>query len=188
MRFRDIPTFTKSGSYEIDVPLSFIKSAIEEYKETYGLEMNPDFQRGNVWTEQQQIAYLEYFFRGGKSANVIYFNHPDFGRGIEEDCDIPNMVLVDGLQRLTAIIKFVDNELPVFGGYYFKDFEDRPRDTLYRLKFNVNDLQHRREVLKWYIDMNSGGTVHSDEEIKRVQKLLDEDLKKSKANSKDIER
>ena len=29
-------------------------------REEMGLELNPDFQRGHVWTEQQQIAFLEY--------------------------------------------------------------------------------------------------------------------------------
>lgn len=175
MKFTDIPQFTSAGNYQIDVPLGFIKKTLEDYKNVYGLEMNPDFQRGNVWTEKQQIAFVEYFFKGGKSANVIYFNHPDFGRGMREDSDLPNMVLVDGLQRLTAITKFLDNEIPIFGGHYYKNFEDKPRDLKYMLKFNINDLQYRREVLKWYIDMNSGGTVHSEEEIKRVQALLDKE-------------
>lgn len=179
MKFKDIPQFTSAGNYEIDVPIGFIKSQIKEYKETYGLEMNPDFQRGNVWTREQQIAFLEYFFKGGKSALVIYFNHPDFGKGMAKDSDLKHMVLVDGLQRLTSLIGFIDNEIPIFGDNYFKDFEDRPRDTSYRLKFNVNDLQYRKEVLKWYIDMNNGGTVHSSQEINRVQKMLDEELNKS---------
>jgi len=46
------------------------------------------------------------------------------------------------------------------------------------LKFNVNDLQTRGEVLQWYIEMNSGGVVHSDEEIKRVKKLLEQEENK----------
>lgn len=81
------------------------------------------------------------------------------------------MVLVDGLQRLTAFIKFLNNEIPIFGTYY-KDFEDRPRMSNDMLKFNVNDLQTRAEVLRWYIEMNSGGVVHSDKEIERVKEML----------------
>lgn len=37
---------------------------------------------------------------------------------------------------------------------------------------DVNCLQTRKDMLQWYIDMNSGGTVHSEEEINRVKKLL----------------
>jgi hypothetical protein len=28
-----------------------------------GLQLNPEFQRGNVWTEEQQIKYIEYRLR-----------------------------------------------------------------------------------------------------------------------------
>ena len=70
MKFSDIPTFISSGNYEIDVPLDFIKRQLKRFEEDYGLELNPDFQRGNVWTKEQQIAWLEFFFRGGKTSMV----------------------------------------------------------------------------------------------------------------------
>ena len=38
---------------------------------------------------------------------------------------------------------------------------------------NVNDLQTKREVLQWYIEMNSGGTPHTEAEIERVKKLME---------------
>ena len=179
MRFKDIEQFTRMGTYQINVSLPYLKSAIEDYKETYNLQMNPDFQRGNVWTREQKIAYVEFFLKGGKTARTIYFNCPAFGR-LDPKTDIPDMVLVDGLQRLTAMLDFLDNKLPIFGDNYFKDFEDSPRMVGNDFLFNVNDLQYRRDVLKWYIDMNSGGTVHSTEEIQRVQSLLDEEINKDK--------
>lgn len=39
---------------------------------------------------------------------------------------------------------------------------------------NINDLKTKKEVLQWYIQMNSGGTPHSPEEITRVEKLMEE--------------
>lgn len=85
------------------------------------------------------------------------------------------MVCVDGLQRLTAIRKFLNNDLKVFG-HYLNEFEDK--DVFLRrhngILFNINDLKTKKEVLKWYLDFNTGGTVHSDEEIIRVKKILDE--------------
>lgn len=169
MKFTDIRQFTRQGSYQVDIPIDYLPKTLDGYKKHDNLQMNPDFQRGNVWTEEQQIKYLEFFFRGGKSANIIYFNCPSYGR-VTDECNYPDMVLVDGLQRLTAFIRFLNNEIPIFGTYY-KDFEDMPRMS-YMLKFNVNDLQTRAEVLRWYIEMNSGGVVHSDEEIERVKELL----------------
>ena len=179
MRFRDIEQFTRPGNYQVNVSLLHIPRTLEDYKTDFGLEMNPDFQRGNVWTPEQQTAYMEFFLKGGKTGKVIYFNHPNFIGFGNKDTDVPNMLLVDGLQRLTAVLGFLENEVPVFGGYYFKDFEDKPRLTEYDLVFNVNNLQYRKDVLKWYIEMNSGGTVHSTEEIERVKRLLEAETHKS---------
>ena len=177
MTFREIERFTGDGNYTINVGIDYLKATVDGYIKDFGLELNPDFQRGHVWTKKQQISYLEFFYRGGKSANVIYFNCPSFGRGEAEDSDIKQMVLVDGLQRLTSHLDFLDNKIPIFG-YYFKEFTDRPRLTQYDLRFNINDLQYRHEVLKWYIEMNTGGVVHTKEEIERVQKLLEASMKK----------
>lgn len=171
MKFSDIKCFTKSGNYEIDVPLDFLEKQLKQYEESYGLELNPDFQRGNVWTEEQQIAWLEFFFKGGKSSRVIYFNCPHFRNNSESKSS--TICCVDGLQRLTAIRRFLNNEIPIFG-YYLKDFDTKHVPFKYSIRFNINDLQTKREVLQWYIDMNSGGTVHSDSEIDRVKKLLKE--------------
>lgn len=81
------------------------------------------------------------------------------------------MYCVDGLQRLTAMRRFLKNEIPIFGTYC-NEFEDSNALYSFSLKFNVNCLQTRKDMLQWYIDMNSGGTVHSEEEINRVKKLL----------------
>lgn len=179
IRYNEIEKLMPNGSYETCVGLGYIDSWLEEMEEDYGLELNPDFQRGNVWNEEQQIAYVEFLIRGGKSANIIYFNCPTFTFGAcdrKSDHDDLPMQCLDGLQRLTAIRKFLHNELPIFNGNYIDDFEDKK--ILLRnhdmLKFNVNNLQTRKDILKWYIDYNSAGTYHTKEEIERVRKLLAE--------------
>lgn len=172
MRFKDIPQLTSEGSYQVNMELKYAVKNIKEWIEDnyYKLQLNPDFQRGNVWTEKQQISYIEYLLRGGKSARVIYFNKPSWqGTRI---FNYDDFVVVDGLQRLTAVMKFVNNELKVFG-YYLNEFEDKlPRDI--DLLFNINNLKTKKEVLQWYLDMNSGGTVHSQDELDKVKKMINE--------------
>lgn len=167
--FKDIPQFTY-GSYEVDIHIRHLEKMLKSYEEDYNLELNPDFQRGNVWTEEQQVKFVEFFLRGGKSARVIYFNIGEWS--FNKNTDIPQMVCVDGLQRLTAILRFLHGEIPVFG-HYISEYEDNiPLD--HTLKFNINNLAYKKDVLKWYLEMNSGGTVHSDAELKRVQKMIEE--------------
>lgn len=174
MKLKDIKKFISDEyGYEINIGFSYIEKALEDYVENYKLDLNPDFQRGHVWTKEQQTAYMEFLLKGGKTSRVIYFNCPYYFDYTPEKYDM-DMVCVDGLQRLTAIRKFLNNELKVFG-YYLNEFEDAEiiRRT-YDIKFNINSLSTRKEVLQWYLDINTGGTIHSKEEIEKVQQLLAE--------------
>ena len=171
-KFRDIPQFTSDGCYQVNYPIVSLVKYIEEEVETMGLQLNPEFQRGHVWTEEQQIAWIEYHLRGGKSGNTIYLNHP-FWRSIREprESEYKDYVCVDGLQRITAAQRFVHNEIKVFGSY-FKEFEDSVRTLQQTMILNVNDLKTEKEVLQWYIDMNAGGTPHTSDEIERVKRMI----------------
>lgn len=166
-KFRDIPRFTDSGSYRIDVDWDTLEVVVGNYLDRYKLDMNPDFQRGHVWTEAQQICYIEFRLRGGISGCDILFNAPNWQGGGK----VGQMVLVDGKQRLQAVRRFMDNEIPVFGSF-LNEFTDRPRFQHARFSFHVNDLPTRAEVLQWYVDLNAGGIAHTNEEIDRVRKLL----------------
>ena len=81
---------------------------------------------------------------------------------------------VDGLQRITAIRSFINNELRAFGQYY-SEFGGHVDRLDHCMQVNVNNLQTRREVLQWYIEMNSGGMPHSQAEIDRVKALMEQD-------------
>lgn len=168
-KFRDIPQLTRSGNWECDFDLVQLVKFIENEIKEMGLEMNPDFQRGHVWTEQQQIAFIEFFLKGGKTGRVIYLNKPDWNLSVPKD-NYNDYVCVDGLQRYTAIKRFINNEIKVFGSY-FNEYEDSLRINK-TMRVNVNDLKSKKEVLQWYIEFNDGGTPHSKEEIERVKTIL----------------
>lgn len=170
MKFSDIPQFTREGNWECNYSVLRFVRQIEDFEKEDGLEMNPDFQRGHVWTEEQQINFIEFILRGGKTGRTIYLNHPNWMGSFDKGS--VGFVCVDGLQRTTAIRRFINNEIPAFGTFY-KDFEGSPR-ILNDMKININDLKTKEEVLHWYIQMNEGGTPHSKEEIDRVKKMLEE--------------
>ena len=171
-RFADIPKFTRDGSFQTDFDFKSLISFIDEHIEKYGLQLNPKFQRGHVWTEEQQIKWIEFFFRGGRTSRIIYLNKPDWNSSVPKDA-YNDFVCVDGLQRLTAIRRFVDGEIPIFGSY-IHEFEDEMSIVRDSIKVNINDLKSEREVLQWYVDMNAGGTPHTTDEIERVKGMIQE--------------
>lgn len=170
-RFEDIPLFTREGSWQVDYDLPNFVSSIEDLVENYGLQLNPDFQRGHVWSEEQQIKWLEFLLRGGRTSRVIYLNKPDWNLSVPEGA-YNDFVCVDGLQRTTAIFNFIKGKIPVFGSYFY-EYEDKIRFSIGSIKVNINDLKSKKEVLQWYVDMNAGGTPHTCEEIERVRKMIE---------------
>lgn len=165
MKFADIKKLTRCGNYQINMPIKLLPEWIEHHEKEDGLQMNPDFQRGHVWSEAQQIAYVEFLLRGGNSGKTIYFNYPGWMRDFQGE-----FVCVDGLQRTTAICRFINNEIPAFGCLY-KDYEDELHCDP-EVFININNLQTKAEVLQWYLEMNDMGTPHTQSEIERVKELL----------------
>lgn len=110
--------------------------------------------------------------RGGRTSRIIYLNKLDWHGSVPKGA-YNDFVCVDGLQRLTAIRRFINGEVPVFGSY-IHEFEDQMRIISDSIKVNINDLKPEREVLQWYVDMNSGGTPHTGEEIERVKEMISE--------------
>lgn len=176
MKIQNIPQFVRDGNYEVNMSPHYLIERIKEWQAEDGLQINPDFQRGHIWTEQQQINWIEYYLRGGKSGMVLYFNAPwwgHFNKGVKYN----DFVLVDGLQRLTAFTRFTNNEIQIFGSSYLHDFEDGKlaMSRFGRLRININTLQTKREVLTWYLQMNDGGTPHTQDEINKVKLLLEKE-------------
>jgi hypothetical protein len=162
MKFDDLPKMIGNGVYHVHIHLGHLKRWVDENV----ADMNPDFQRGHVWTEQQQIAFVEWFLAGGITGRDFFFNGPKYLNGGDTD-----MICVDGLQRMTALLRFVNNEIPAYK-VYLKDFEDKFIPLTYCLSINVNNLKTRKEVLQWYLQFNGAGTPHTQEELDRVRALL----------------
>lgn len=173
MKFLNIKQISRPGYY-VDHFLYMLPETIKKYQEEQitPLNMEPDFQRVHVWTPTQQTCYMEFILRGGNSSKDFYFNC----QGWQTSYDGP-FELVDGKQRLEACLGFMKGRVPVFDGLYITDFTDKPLNIT--LCFHINNLKTRREVLQWYLDINSGGVVHTADELKKVKELL----KQEKSNS-----
>ena len=168
LNIKDISPFIGEGGYVTDIALHHLPDWIKEHQESDGLILDPDFQRGHVWTPEQEIAFMEFALRGGHSARDLYFNHPGWMNDFQGE-----FVCVDGLQRITAICRFFDDKVPVFGEYVASQIEGlRSAGFQFGMRIHINSLQNRNDVIRWYIEMNEGGTPHSAEEISRVRSLI----------------
>lgn len=168
MHFKDIPQFPQAH-YEVNVSWRHLEEYIDGRQDP-PIVMEPDYQRGHVWSKKQQTAFVEYGLMGGEMSMVITTNC----RGWMGDFRGP-WELVDGLQRVTAVRKFLAGDVKAFGLHY-KEFDGK-LDGIGgpSFRWRVLNLPTRKQVLNLYLLLNSGGVVHSPKELSRVKALLEKE-------------
>ena len=169
MKFAELPKYSPRH-YRVTQDWDHLEVAMHRYMHEIlaPLDIDPPFQRGHVWTAEQQIKYVEYKLQGGSGSDELYFNCP----GWMQDFKGP-FQLVDGKQRIEAVLKFLKDNMVVFGKYKFSDFTDRiPSHCFFH--FNVNNLRTEKSVLLWYYKINFGGTPHPESERLRIIKLIED--------------
>lgn len=128
---------------------------IEDGERRLGTYILPPFQRPAVWTQAQQIRFIESLWTGLPVGAYVFNMHPHYKRVP------PHGWLLDGQQRLTAILAYVGDEFPVFGFRWseltivdHRSFGNRPFPA-YRT--NTDDIAACAEI---YDRLAYGGTAH----------------------------
>ena len=162
MKFSEIKKFP-FASYRINVSWKYLPEWLKLQKEFFNLQLDPPFQRGYKWNMSQKIAFIEYQLKGGFSGKDIFWNSPNWNGNIKENDPLQ---LVDGKQRINAVLDFLDNKIKIFGGYSINDFEDKLQHIEPDFKFHINNLKSQLDVVNWYLGLNTGGSIHTKEDLK----------------------
>lgn len=175
-----------TAKYEVDYDWSGCERMLEWLAEGTGqpVELIPDFQRGHVWTAAQQQHFIENVLRGvvGQAGLTLRFNAPSWDHAPTGDLSA-QVVCIDGLQRLTAVRRFLQGEVKPFGFTVHQLSSTRygvlTHSVRFRFRVAVHTFQDRTELLQHYLDINAGGTPHSESEIDRVRGLLQQRMRKA---------
>lgn len=167
-KFKDIPQMTKTPGYMVNVPWQELAFHIQHLKDARRLELEPAFQRCHVWSKEDQIAFVEYGLRGGLSGRDVYLNARRWGTGEPHP-----LVLVDGLQRVTAVLAFLNDEFSAYGSVY-SEYEDKLGYSGPCFNWHVNDLPTMQMVIDWYVELNTTGKAHTKNEIEHAKSVRNE--------------
>lgn len=140
------------------------------------LFMDPVYQRDFVWTKEQKQLYIKNLFEGNASIKPTFVEYSE----TQEDGTRKRVTeVLDGKQRIKALIDFYNNEFDVEGLYY-KDLHHRDQFFFERLNVVYTRIMNRegRKDLKLetkiqlFLEINMLGTRMSDEDLKKAQSLL----------------
>ncbi|BDF68157.1 hypothetical protein CE91St43_21290 [Oscillospiraceae bacterium] len=144
-------------------------SDVRDWNDSYRLELRPDFQRNEVWSNAAQIMLIDTIIKGIPIPKVYI-------KSIIRDGNTYRVV-IDGQQRLTAILKFVKNKLalkkPYIGEHQDKKFSELPpevQNQILRYKIDINEIFNPtdEEIRDLYSRVNKYTVQLNKQELRRA--------------------
>lgn len=154
---------------EYDVSLQTIAWINELHCNGY-LEINPAFQRRAVWLEEERSQLLNTIISSLPFPEIYFQVETDVNSGKQK------YIVVDGQQRTTSILKFIDNEfsLPDRGiqsGKYFRDLDDTTKKQFWNYKVVVRllKLTNDAEIRDLFQRLNTNNLKLTDQELRNAR-------------------
>jgi len=141
----------------------------------FGVDFNPEYQRGLVWTPEQKAALIQTVFDKG-SIGTFAFNRRPYSEN-------PLYEIIDGKQRLSTLCEYYEDRWP-FKGYCYSELSEYDTTTFKMasvLEVTLEDADEETK-LRLFLRINRAGTPVDVEHILKVQAMLGrlEDLKNYK--------
>ena len=156
-----------------DVRIEFQNQTVESllhYALFFGVDNNPDYQRGLVWSDEDKTNLIDSIFRNIDIGKFVFVELP------YQSVESPGYEVLDGKQRLNAIVDYYLNKYPYKGVYY----NDLSREEKYWfLQRGVAIAKVREQIteeqkLKYFLMLNTTGHVMDKEHLKRIETRIQE--------------
>jgi Protein of unknown function DUF262. len=160
-----IPIFV----HKSDIQLNYSQRDLSGFFTTvysFGLDMDPEYQRGNVWNIEDKVALIDSIF-----------NDVDIGKFVfilleySNEC-IPLYEILDGKQRISAIIDFHENRFAYKGKLYH---ELNRRDQNHFENYSISWAEVKNVTLKqkleYFLRLNTSGKPQDPEHMKKIRRL-----------------
>lgn len=168
---RPLKKGTTSFAANDDVRLCFFNCGIESLIHRYysfGVNMDPDYQRGYVWDDTDREMLLDSIFLNADIGKFVFSSREDYEPGA------PDYEIIDGKQRLHTLVTFYENRW-AYRGAYFNDLSptDQRRFMQHNIAFADIGRANEKTVMKIFLMLNRGGKQMDKEHIEKVQEMYE---------------
>lgn len=163
--------FTSNEDIRLNYQNSTVESLLSKHL-LFGVDFEPDYQRGLVWNQKDKESLLDSLFMGADIGRFVFRVKND-----EEisDPDGDFYEIVDGKQRMTALLDYYAGRYSYRGAYYH-ELSARDRRRFKDASVSVAEARNlsKKDTLRLFLMLNRGGRPVSDEIIQRAYNALNE--------------
>lgn len=161
-------SFTKNKDVRLYFSNSTVESLIFKYY-NFGIDMNPDYQRGYVWDYEDKELLIDSIFNNIDIGKFVLIN--------TEDWQVTDLYyeILDGKQRLSTMIEFFENRLK-YKGKYYNDLSFDDQRTFKEHAISVAEVKdcNKKDVLKYFLMLNRTGKSMDKSQLDKVENMLNE--------------
>lgn len=134
-----------------------------------GIDLNPDYQRGNVWTPEQEYMLIDSIFK-----NIDIGKFTVIRRSFKERLS-HYYEMLDGKQRTVALLRFYESRFR-YKGRYFHELcaRDQGHFENYIINYAETEPLTDEQKYRYFLKLNTSGKPVDPEHIKKVEKMWEE--------------
>lgn len=158
------PTFTKKETFFMDQQCRDVNGLLSLVLSAYaGVDFTPDYQRDYVWSLEDKVKLIDSIFNNINIGLFVFARVPFTvdGKGYE---------IIDGKQRLTALVEFYEDRFQ-YNGYYFSQLslQDRNHFEAYGVSIGIMKEPTEKEKYAAFLVVNTFGRVMDEKHLKAVR-------------------
>jgi hypothetical protein len=143
-----------------------VYSLLMAYYRNAGLDLNPDYQRGLVWTEEQKVALIDSMFKNIDIGKFTIIRRP-FRENRKHYYE-----MLDGKQRLQAIMDFFECRFKYKGKTYNDlHWRDRLHIEHYTINWAETEPLTDEQKYRYFLKLNVSGVPMPEKHLDKVRKM-----------------
>jgi len=156
--------FTQENKLEFNYRKMTISSLLH-YVFEWGIDMDPDYQRGYVWDDSDKEKLLDSIFKGIEIGKIALIKN--------EFNDSYSYEMFDGKQRLSTLVDFVMDKYK-YKGFYFSELSSKDNFHILNNYFIsvalIENSITEKQKLEYFIRLNTSGKVMGADYLNKLLK------------------
>jgi len=151
---------------------SFSINDILKWKENGELIISPKYQRNKVWNLNAKSYLIDSIIRGYPIPQIF------IRQNIEISTRQTVREIIDGQQRITAIIEFIENLFKIqkshnkeYGGLLYNELPDSAKENIlnYNISFEIIKLKDDARIYEMFARLNTNNMALNKQELRNAQ-------------------